>query len=503
MTHDAPPTLAETRWIDSRRLFLAGLGVVYLAAFGSLWWQVEGLYGSAGIRPVAEVMAYVAENYTGLDRLSVPTLLWFGASDAALSGLCLAGAAGSVLLIAGVWPRVLCAALWAGYLSFVTVGYPFLPFQWDALLLEAGLLAVLYAPGGVLAFRRPQREPSRIFRFLLAWLLFRLMFQSGLVKLQSGDEVWRDLTALQYHYWTQPIPHRVSHFAHHLPAAFGKACVLAMFAIELVAPFLVFGPRRVRQFGLAAIGFLMVVIAATGNYGFFNVLTVVLCLPLLDDRAVRRWLPFWPAGELEDRAPDARRVPRTLRSIGAYGLAAFVVLATSASARWLPELPAPIDRALRTTGRTVSFNSYGLFADMTEMRPEIRIEGSEDGVTWRTYRFEWKPGDTDRAPGFAAVHMPRLDWQMWFAALRGAPPDWFGGFLLRLFEASPPVLALLEEDPFDGRPPRYLRTTLHRYAFGTPEQRRQGTWWTSEYVRAFGPTLERGANGEIRAAREP
>jgi hypothetical protein len=476
-----PPT-----WIGSRRAFLAALGFVYLLAFGSLWAQLDGLYGSRGIAPIADLMERARAALSGAGRLELPTLFWFGASDGLLHATCLGGVLVSLLLIAGVLPRVSAALAWTLYLAFVAAGRPFLPFQWDALLLEAGLLAAFYAPGGLLPYRSHQRAPSPVVRFLLGWLLFRLMFQSGLVKLQSGDAVWRDLTALDYHYWTQPLPHVLSVYADRLPALVDKACLVVMFAIELVAPFLLIAPRRVRHGALLSIVLLMALIAATGNYGFFNLLTVVLCLPLLDDRALERLTPFLPwltTGSIV--SGERTRRTRLLRGV-AVVLAAAVVLQTVWQARWIEALPAPVERTMVALSRCYSFNRYGLFANMTEDRPEVVIEGSEDGRTWERYAFRWKPGALDRRPGFAGPHMPRLDWQMWFVTFQGGrPPDWFDALLARLLEASPPVLALLEDEPFDGRPPRAVRAAVYHYRFAPDEARREGRWWVRKRVGPF------------------
>jgi hypothetical protein len=484
-------SLVARTWTSSRRAFLIGLGVTYLAAFWSLWSQLDGLYGVEGIVPIVDTVERMRAALTGWGRWQVPTLFWFGAGAGVQHAACAAGVVGSCLLILGVLPRGACALLWALYLSFVSVGRPFLPFQWDALLLEAGLLACLYAPPGVLPYGRGERRPSAVVRFLLCWLVFRLVFKSGLVKLQSGDAVWRDLTALQYHYWTQPLPHRVSHYAHHLPYWFGAASVGVMFAIELVAPFLLFVPGRARNVGVAAIVFLMVVISATGNYGFFNLLTVVLCIPLLDDRAVRCLLRQRRSREeplVTGVDQDAGPLARTRRAL-VVGFAVLALSVTAWQARWLPGVPAAVETSFMKLGRLSSFNAYGLFTNMTEARPEIVVEGSIDGSTWHAYGFRWKPGQLERAPRFAGPHMPRLDWQMWFAALGGRPPPWYESFLVALLEASPDVLALLRHDPFDGRPPLHVRGVLYHYRFGTPNERAAGRWWVRELVRPFGRTL--------------
>lgn len=291
------PAGEPASWFLARRLFLAGIAVTFAVAFGSLGLQVAGLFGSQGIAPLAERMQGLRAELQGWERCQLPTLLWFGASDALLAGLCWLGVALALVALFGCVPRLALALCWALYLAFVCVGWPFLNFQWDVLLLEAGLLALVWAPGGWRPFGRTEREPARASRWLVYWLLFRLMVLSGAVKLASGDASWRDGSALDFHYWTQPLPHRLSVLAHEMPAGFRRFSVAAMFAIELAVPWLLFVPwwrRRLRQFVAAAVAFLMVLITATGNYGFFNLLTLVLCMPLLDDRAWHALLRFSP-----------------------------------------------------------------------------------------------------------------------------------------------------------------------------------------------------------------
>ena len=281
------PTHVLTRWF-----FLRGLGVIYLIAFVSLWTQIGGLIGHNGISPTDHFMAAAKQQCDargiGLDRYRLlPTLCWLDASDSSLNLQCAAGSVLAVLLIAGIAPVPCLALLWLLYLSLVTVGREFLAFQWDNLLLEAGFLAIFFGPLQFLP--RPSREPqpSRAVLWLLRLLLFKLMFSSGCVKLFSGDLNWRNLTALTFHYQTQPLPTWTAWYANQLPLWFQKASCAAMFGIELGAPWLIFAPRRIRFPGGAAIAFLQILILLTGNYTFFNWLTLALCLLLLDDFALR------------------------------------------------------------------------------------------------------------------------------------------------------------------------------------------------------------------------
>lgn len=470
------------RYRRMRSIFLRGLGLVYLAAFGSLAAQVDGLIGSRGILPAALFLGDVRRVLGPEGYWEFPTLLWLDSSDLSLHVLCWGGVAVSVLLIAGVLPGVCLVLLWLLYLSLTVAGQDFLSFQWDALLLEAGLLGVLFAPWG-LWLGSVQREPSWVVVWLIRWLVFRVMFLSAVVKLTSGDPTWWAWEALRYHYETQPLPTWTSWYVHQMPGWFQKVSVGMMYWAELIAPFFVFGPRRLRTVAFGSIVLLQVLIAATGNYGFFNLLTVVLCLALVEDRDWGRS----DAGEIPP-APGGR-----LRRVLVGIVGSVVLLVTTMGAvetTWrTARFPWPLEMLQQGVSPLRSMNSYGLFAVMTTQRPEILVEGSADGVTWKPYPFRWKPGEVDRRPRFTTPHMPRLDWQMWFAAL--APNcwsnPWFIRFEQRQLEGSPPVLHLLREDPFPGRPPRYVRARLYQYRFTT---RGMKAWWQREEVGPYCSRLE-------------
>jgi len=265
-----------TRW-----LYLRALGVVYLAAFASLWVQVHGLMGEGGVVPASAVLARQRQALGDRVWLEAPSLFhWFGADDRALTIGCAAGVACALAVCAGRLQRAALAGAWALYLSFVTADAVFLRFQWDGLLLEAGLLSIALAPGGW----RPgpgDREPPAVAVWLLRLLLFKLMFLSGVVKIASGDPAWRDLTALGYHWWTQPLPAWTAWFVDKLPRLAQQAMAALVFGIELALPCFMFGSVRLRAAAAAGTAALMLAIAATGSYGFFNLLTLALFLMLL------------------------------------------------------------------------------------------------------------------------------------------------------------------------------------------------------------------------------
>ena len=474
-----------------RSVFLRGLGAVYLIAFTSLERQVLGLYGRRGILPASEFLERV-RSVVGTERYrEFPTLLWIDASDRALLLHCKAGRFTALALLFDVAPRTSALILWTLYLSLVTVGQEFLAFQWDVLLLEAGLLAIIVAPSGVAPAIRAT-PPSSMAVALMRWLVFRLYFESGLVKVRSGDATWRNLSACCHHYATQPLPNRVGWYAHHLPRRVQRLSTATVLGLECVMPFLVLGPRRARRVAFWFLSGLQGAIALTGNYGFFNLLSFVLGVWLLDDDVVERLAGRAP----RPRASGAPRMPRTIFDILVGGPLLELSAATLARRFGLGR---PLMHRLGRVARSLakldelalpfhSVNSYGLFAVMTTRRPEIVVEGSNDGVRWREYAFRYKPGDLSDPPRQAAPHQPRLDWQMWFAAL-GPPPDWFIAFLIRLLEGAPEVLALLKENPFD-EPPRYVRALLYDYRMTSAEAKRQsGHWWERELLGLYVPPV--------------
>ena len=480
-THTERTTFYLSRW-----LFLRGLGCIYLIAFLSLWVQIHGLVGSNGILPAEQYLAAVRQQVGTEGYYLLPTLFWLNPSDACLHFLCAGGVVLSLVLIAGFLPTATLTGLWVLYLSLVAVGQAFLSFQWDVLLLEVGLLAIFFAPLRIRdAFTRVS-ETSGAFLWLLRWLLFRLMFASGFVKLAS-DEVWRNLTALNFHYETQPLPTWIGWYAHQLPEWLHKVSVIGMFAVELVIPFLIFAPRRLRTVGCIGLLGLQLLILLTGNYCFFNLLTIALCLLLIDDVTWKGLLSkkFMPSFQSVEGSPHRyRRV-----CIVVVATLLFVLSGIRFGGQLFRDVRFP-DVAWIRPFRSV--NTYGLFADMTESRPEIIVEGSNDRITWETYRFRWKPGDLKEAPKWVAPHQPRLDWQMWFAALQGSYRNtpWFPHLIGALLQGKPEVLQLLAENPFPDTPPRYIRATLYDYHFtDIATKRSEGTWWYRERKGLYCPAV--------------
>lgn len=483
------------------RRILQGMGLVYLIAFVSLALQIDGLYGSRGILPVADFLGLLTEKLGPSAWQQHPTLFWLGSGDLVLQGVCWAGAVASLGLLLGAAPMLSALVCWALYFSLFQVGRVFLSFQWDILLLEAGFLTIFLAPLRLRSRRGYHPEPSAVVVWMLRWLLFRLMFASGFVKLLSGDPSWWNLTALHYHYWTQPLPTWTAWLASQLPSLLHRASVFAMFVVELGLPWFIFGPRQLRLVAFVGLVSLQILIAATGNYTYFNLLTVVLCFSLLDDEALDAvWSRIRPGRSLVGRWPDQQelRSPLEVVRLVLAGILA-LPLATAGGALMVARfvgfeaIPPPVAAIVRAMQPWQVTSSYGLFAAMTKDRREIILEGSVDGQKWREYEMRWKPGDVARAPLFVAPHQPRLDWQMWFAALgdwRRSP--WLVNVERRLLEGSPSVISLFDSNPFEGNPPRYIRAVLYEYRFTdwtTHEE--TGAWWTRRRLGPFSPTLSR------------
>ena len=476
----APPRFELVSWF-----FLRAIALIYLAAFASFGVQALGLIGSHGILPLSEFIAAIKPHF-GLDRYwAFPMVFWLGSGDFAIQAACWAGAVLSLLLVFNILPRLCLVLLYLLYLSLFYAGQDFMAFQWDLLLLEAGFLALLLSISRGIGV------------WLLRWLLFRFMFLSGAVKLLSGDPAWANLSALFYHFQTQPLPTPIAWYAHHLPHGVLMAATAATFVIELMLPFFIFFPRRLRF--VAAIGFLILQtgISLTGNYNFFNLLTMALCLVLFDDAALHKVLPQRLSQWVLHHNLFVE--PGKTASFVAGSLALLIVFVSSGQlySIFSGRIPAPVMWIEYAVGPMRFVNTYGLFAVMTTERQEIIIEGSDDGIHWKEYAFKYKPGDVERRPPWNIPHQPRLDWQMWFAAL-GTPNmnPWFTGLLRRLLENSPEVIALLDGNPFPGRPPRYLRAELYDYQFSNSEEKNsKGVWWERRLSGLYYPAVELKASG--------
>ena len=499
------PSATLPRDALTRRLYFQGLGLVYLIAFLSLWSQIQGLIGQQGLLPAERFFKMAREQLGAGAYHQLPSVCWLGSSDLMLHGWCALGTVLSLVLVIGLAPRMVLVMLWAIYLSLGIAGQAFLSFQWDTLLLEMTACSVLYAPGGWRPNWQNPSEPLPLARWLLWGLAFKLMFLSGVTKLLSGDPAWIDGTALQFHYYTQPIPSWASWSVYQLPLGVHRLSLLIMFIVEALLPFLIFVGRWGRiAFGIATI-LLMLAIEATGNFGFFNLQTVVLCIPLLNDDLLRRLIPRrWRLLDITSTAVMARSKWRFIAGNTVVATMLLVSLMTMAHEMVRTQQPDKLprvvvsalglaDRVLLSWGETCvlkplapwrTINGYGLFRVMTTRRHEIVVEVSKDGVTWAAMEFPYKPGDVDRAPPLVAPHMPRLDWQMWFAALNPRGNGyWLDALSQRILQGNPMTARLLGHPELARDPPRFVRLSYYEYKFSSAEQRHAtGAWWSRSHV---------------------
>jgi hypothetical protein len=452
------------------------IGITYLFAFLSLLPQLPGLIGIHGILPAQTLLHRVSEIVAPQSTLlALPTLAWiFGPSDLSLQLIALLGIVASILIITGTLRPLGAILAWLCWLSFVNIGQDFLSFQWDTLLLEAGFLLIFLEKPGLRPRPPGLDTPPLLIRLALTFLLFRLMFSSGIVKILSGDPTWIDLSAMTYHFETQPIPNPLAWFIHQLPHPLLNLSTLFTFVVELILPFALLFPQPKVRF-TASLGFLslMLLIALTGNYAFFNLLTLALCLPLIHNR-------FYPSS-LHPKTIPLPLIPVPWRHLSS--LAALLQLSLA-----LPTLFTTAGLLSRST-TTPWQNSlapwhltsgYGLFAVMTTRRPELILERSSDGLEWQPILFSYKAGPPDRLPPQIAPFQPRLDWQMWFAALsaeRGQLPGWFNPFLKKLHTGDPDVWNLLPPQTHSSEND-YLRLRLDQYHFtALAEKSSTGNWW--------------------------
>ena len=446
---------------SSRFVFERALALIYLIAFVCTANQFIPLVGERGLLSASRFIQAVPFR-------AAPSLFYLWSSDAAFRICAWLGIGLSCLVLSGL-PRASTAAaaaawgsLWVLYLSFVNVGQVFYAFGWESMLLEAGFLAIFL--GG------RTTPPSAIVLWMFRWVLFRNMFGAGLIKLR-GDPCWRALTCLDYYFETQPMPNPLSWHFYWLPAGVHRAGVLVNHAVELGVPFLYFMPQPIAAIGGIVTIIFQLILIASGNLSWLNWLTIVLCIPTLDDR----WWSWLPVP-----APGAQAASTPLRV--ATLILGLVVLVMSI--RPVMNMLSPEQLMNYSFNPLHLVNTYGAFGSITQVRHEIVIEGTNAealaaDTEWRAYEFKAKPGDPSRVPPQIAPYHLRLDWMMWFAAMsRPAQHPWFTVLLVRLLEGDRATLGLLKINPFPDRPPRYVRALDYVYRFTTPEERRRtGEWW--------------------------
>jgi hypothetical protein len=523
-----PQTGARNRFVP-RWMFLRALAAIYFSAFFSLLFQIEGLIGPRGILPARGFLDAVQGGMGNLRFWYAPTLFWLSSGSHMMMAVMWLGLIASVAAFCGAWPRFSLLVCFVCFLSFVTAAEAFSSYQSDSMLLEAGFLALFYAPRGVLPGWGTASPPSRASLFLLQWEWFRIYFESGLVKLLSGETQWRNYTAMDEYYQNSPLPTWIGWYVEHLPHWFHAASVVATLAIELLVVWMLFLPRRARFICFCIVTPWEIGVILTGNYTFLNYLVLALGFLLLDDRSVRWLLPKWLRGRLPDfiRQEDATRDgasppvlepegsnegtasnPGAVRSVGGYFRAArvsvaalmliwmaYVTTAEMVEMPW-PDLPLPSAPVAALEPFRIA-NEYGLFAIMTRGRYEIEFQGSDDGQKWKPYLFRYKPQALNEKPRIYAPYQPRFEWNLWFASLENWQQNDFVTLTEeRLLDNDPDVLALFQGNPFPQAPPRYVKAVLWQYWFTSiQEKRRTGNWWTRTLLRLYAPVLTRQADG--------
>jgi hypothetical protein len=469
---------AADYWL-SRFLFQRGLALVYLIAFLVALNQFRPLLGEHGLLPVPNFVRQVP-------FADSPSLFYLVPKDAAFAAAAWAGIALSLVALAGVSGRfslgismAVWGALWAIYLSLVNVGQVFYGYGWETMLLEAGFCAIFLGEGAT--------APNMIPLWILRWMEFRVMFGAGLIKLR-GDSCWRDLTCLDYHYETQPIPNPLSWYFHALPKWTLHSGVAFNHFIEIVVPFGYFLPQPFATIAGALTMLFQFLLMLSGNLSFLNLLTVVLAIPMLDGRLLARLLSHTP---LPIHAPAVHEAGRW-HYYAVLGYAAVVVLLSIRPAINLVSSRQLMNASFEPLHLV---NTYGAFGSIGRTRYEIIVEGSSDPAmpdgSWRAYEFKGKPGDPLRMPPQIAPYQLRLDWQMWFAAMSQYTDEpWFVNFVAKLLQGDRAVLSLLRVNPFPAAPPRFIRARLYRYRFSTaPERAKSGAWWQRELAGLWFPAV--------------
>jgi lipase maturation factor 1 len=506
------------RWI-----FLRALGLIYFSAFYSLLFQIKGLIGPNGILPAADYLQAMHAALELRSYWSAPSLLWFGAGNGALMTLCWVGLAASLLVTLNLWPRAGLLICFLCFVSFVSVARDFSGYQSDGMLLEAGFIALFFAPPGLRPGLGASNPPSRASLFLLQWEWFRIYFESGVAKIGSGDLAWRQFTAMDDYYQNGPLPTWIGWYVQHLPHWFHASATAYTLVVELLIVWMLFLPRRFRIVCFFIVTPFEISIIATANYTFLNYLVLLLGVLLLDDRFLEWILPLRfresilgksamaggaavatgaaaVAPERTSVRAELRERFTPLRRLFAGACLGLVFYSTTALLLWmfvsglpLPEAPVRALEPFRIA------NSYGLFAVMTHERYEIEFQGTLDGKTWMAYPFRYKPQATNEAPGIYAPYQPRFEWNLWFASLGSWQQSRFVIWTEeRLLKNEPDVLSLFASNPFASAPPREVRTVIYQYWFTDMKTKREtGNWWRREELRQYAPALEREADGKI------
>ena len=504
-----------------RWLFLRGLGLIYFSAFYSLVFQIKGLISPDGILPAAEYLREVGK--LGPVRYwYAATLLWLSSGSHMLVAICWIGMIAALLLVLNIWPRAVLVVCFVCFLSFVSAAQDFSGYQSDGMLLEAGFISLFFAPPGLRPGLGRNHPPSRASLFLLQWEWFRIYFESGMVKLASGDIEWRNFTAMDEYYQNGPLPTWIGWYVQHLPHRVHAFATGATLVLELGLVWMFLLPRPWRIACSLIVTAWQIPVILTANYTFLNYLVLLLGVLLLDDRFLLRWLPPWVLRPIDesllveapgrestatDVAPSkAVKYLQAIKLAIASVILSWIFYATTLQMLWIPfgRLPLPTSPVIALEPFRIA-NRYGLFAVMTRGRYEIEFQGSNDGQTWTAYPFRYKPQDPARAPGIYAPYQPRFEWNLWFASLGGWRDNMFVvSAEERLLAGNQDVLSLFAGNPFAESAPKFVRAVIRQYWFTSlEEKRRTGMWWRREELGLYAPTLTRMPDGKLGVVEWP
>lgn len=480
---------APTYWL-TRVVFLRLLGFIYLIAFLSLSQQLRPLIGENGLLPARAYLERVESSvgFAASALWALPSIFWLDSSDGFMQAAAYAGVALALLVALGMANALLLAAIWFLYMSFVHVGQIFYGYGWEILLLETGFLGIFLCPPLRLHPLPERTPPPLLVIVLLRWLAFRVMFGAGLIKLR-GDPCWRDLTCLLYHYETQPLPNPLSWYLHQLPPFIHKLEVLWNHFVELVVPWFVFGPRRMRHVAGVLLVAFQVTLILSGNLSWLNWLTIAVCLACFDDGFLGRFFSSRVRARVQVLA-DVARTSR-LRIVVTCALAALILYL---SVNPVLNMLSPNQVMNTSFDRLHLVNTYGAFGSVGRQRHEVVLEGTydskvDDRTEWLEYEFKCKPGDVRRRPCVVSPYHYRLDWQIWFAAMSDASHQpWLVHLVYKLLHGDEGALALLGKDPFERGPPRFIRAELYEYEF-TQFGESTDAWWKRRRVRPYLPPL--------------
>ena len=545
-TRHGPPDRLVPRWI-----VLRALAAIYFSAFYSLLFQIKGLIGPDGVLPGRDYLQAVAGSLGRSGYFYAPSLFWYAADSRMLMAVTFVGLAASVVAFLNLWPRLSFFICFLCFLSFVGASQVFSGYQSDGMLLEAGFLALFFAPPGLMPGWAENHPPARASLFLLQWEWFRIYFESGMVKLASGDSQWRNFTAMDEYYQNGPLPTWVGWYVEHLPHWFHAATVAGTLALELGLVFMLFFPRRVRLICFFIVTPWEMGVILTANYTFLNYLVLALGFLLLDDKFLMRFVPARFRSSEPEATPEPHLEPGDDEPISLFATRETDAAAEAGAAHegehssivsgqamqsrpafywwvtrlsvtafllmWIAydttaEMIAIPFRRLRLPAEPIEAlepfriaNQYGLFAVMTRGRYEIEFQGSNDGVNWTAYEFRNKPQALDEAPRIYAPYQPRFDWNLWFASLG----EWRENEIVpvteeRLLLGDNDVLALFRGNPFPQLPPRYVRAVLWQYWFTSMDEKRStGDWWSRESLGLYAPELTMTGDGRFAAVEWP